>query len=788
MLTRKWFLTTVVCSGLFIAGGMANKAMAQTSMVLQPNSNWAVSKLEATQVGGTPYCALAQRFNNDLILTLARNSHDEGSVAIDFQKVALNNSQSYAVTLKPGFDQNRFFNVRPVSGKALVIRLGKDYAFHDALSRSGQLEVDISGESYNFNLPDLSEGQKKLTECLVNLVEPAAGTSSAPITPMPPQKSYTTASSDNNISSPPAKSAPPALQAMREENMRLRNALERERRIYEDRYMHESQGSNMTAEINEKIRILEMENTQLKQQLAYSPAPPPVEPLSCPKPDNKISKEIKNELSLLRDDNLRLKQGIAAQKAKQALLERQLTEKTASDTSGEAAKDAIMVRLRTHVRQLEEENRALKAASATGAIDTTSVSLAQVRSLEEQLRYVQQDRDKLLGQIESVAQGKEGKLLNISSDNWNLEQASRRFNEAEREIRRLGRELEEQRTHCAMEKKNLEYMLFDPEIAKEEQISKLIQLEKQNIEFEGKVTVLELEQIEYEQKVLLLEQDIAANSNNNTPSEYTARIAMLETELEESRLAALQNTAPTAEFNAIRQERDMLADQKNQLSMEVASLESVLASIQTSTGTPASPPPPVMAEPVSLQNDNNVAYYNEQETYQYQAAAPRAAIAPTATVGNLITATALKAILDQAQVPVQGPISQAEGTAEDSNFVAYSWDTGTSFGSAEQQPLGNINRFDELAHNYLENTRSRCQGDFAAVPVMAEQAGAMRVSSYEIACINAQGGASASVVFYNDGNLFTTIAHEAGLEGMDGAMDIRDRLVNLLMQTQIASR
>ncbi|GEM_PF-2276961 len=1114
MLTRKLLLTTVLCGGLFVAAGTSGVHTAMGATLLQPNSDWAVTSLAATQAGGHPYCALARRFSNNLIFTIARNSQDESSVAIDFQKNALNNTQTYYVVLKPGFGQDRAFNVRPVSGKALVIRLGQDYAFHDALNRSGKLELEMAGEAYSFNISDFSEGQKRLGECLVNLVEPAAGGSSqASMTPVPPpaavapqkrvqeKSSYILAS--GTASPPPATVQAEHIQdsgeaqSLKEENTRLRNALERERRNYEERYMLESQSSSVAAELNEKVRLLDMENRDLRQQLTYKPAP--AEPMVCPAPDagataalesellrlkqenitlkangnvsatlekdltalraenlrlkqagNTGNAALENELALLkqenirlktsgdvsaaletelsalreenlrlkqqgssanvavegeiaslRNENLRLKQDIAAQQAKTTLLEKQIAEKSVPDSTDAAITDA----LRQRVSVLENENRDLKTANAAAAKGggDINVSLAQLRSIEEQLRLVEQDRNKLLKQLEAVDQGKRDSLLDISSDNWDLEQATRRFNEAEREIQRLARQLDEQRTQCSTEKKELEYMLFDPSMATQEQISKLIQLEDKvasaqavldeqkagyelklaelaqqtkggnkeleiaNAEYKEKLAVLEkemasrgnvseeartriasleselatlqqksrsaetalgvqkaehqqkvamltqemaskgdaseasaariaalqtevaasetkaieaekalraqqtefhLKQAEYQQKLAGLQQQLASKGNADQAAQQ--RIATLEGELaslsrvkgeaemalanakaaHQQQLASLQRDAAavqtaSAELDAVRREKDVLMQQKAsaeaenaQLDTKIASLELQLAEIQTAAGEPT-PDPAAEARILQLVQDNEKLVQERDVLKVKQAdlsgkiASLESALAsiPTGSGGTsvassvvagkapiqdfdygsgtdsqykdfgssvqktvepavsasgaLMTASSLQTILGRAQIPAQG-LEQTD--ADESGVVSYSWDTGTLFGSAEQRSLANAGQFDKLAEAYIEKTRSRCQGEFAAVPVMSDQSGPLRVSAYEIACIAGAEGASASIVFQADKGKFTAIAHETGLDGMEEAMDVRDRLVSVLMQTQIVSR
>lgn len=167
---------------LLLCGGAAVAALitgvpsvsAQPVSFLEPSSNWAVSRI-AGNGQGESYCALARRFEKDMVITFARNGEDESSVAVDFQSRRLSREQSYYVSLKPGFGQNRSFNVQPVSDKAVVIRLGKDYAFYDALVRSGRLTIDFGENIYDFDMRDFAAGQQQMAGCLSALIQPAAG-------------------------------------------------------------------------------------------------------------------------------------------------------------------------------------------------------------------------------------------------------------------------------------------------------------------------------------------------------------------------------------------------------------------------------------------------------------------------------------------------------------------------------------------------------------------------------------------------------------------------------------
>lgn len=126
------------------------------------------------------YCALARRFEQGLILTLAKNDKHEISFAIDFPQGNFSANQRYQISLDPGAGEQRKFKVKPASsGKAFVARIGSDQKFISALLRTGYLRVVVENESYNFNLADIDQGQEQLEACLYSGMTPAAGNTNA---------------------------------------------------------------------------------------------------------------------------------------------------------------------------------------------------------------------------------------------------------------------------------------------------------------------------------------------------------------------------------------------------------------------------------------------------------------------------------------------------------------------------------------------------------------------------------------------------------------------------------
>ena len=630
-------MSTTMCGGFFAA-----QAHAET---IRPQGNWAVSKVAAKQPGAMPYCALARRFGNGSVLTFARNGADETSLAVDLPKSALTPTKNYTITFDPGEGESRSYDAQPVSERGIVIRMGRDERFYDALEKTGQLAINVSGESYVFSMPDVKNGTQDLAACLGTQVEPAAGDNAplearmsddlnadllaaeenviAPATKITAQQKNVKAQKTVTVkAAPPALTPEPvkeivaaapvamvdnsALQSLQEENIRLKNALERERRVYEDK-MQQSDNASAAAELNEKLRLLEMENRNLREQAGNAVvAAAPVAPASCT-PDQKNQ----DEIAALKDENNRLKMDLQARQDQIAALE--AAQKSTASDQARAGGDVLALEkragdaelqlagLRDQIARLQAENNTLKnTVSATKVSATSSAeelkgnvaTITKLKALEVQLGDVQAERDRLSKELAGIKNADADGRVKISSDNWNLEQATRRFNEAELEIRRLGSTLEQERAKCAVEKKDLEYMLFDPKIAEKQQIAKLISLEEELAEANQALKQAEsgdkAKLAAFETRVKDLESRIAAENGKVAAAENRAgaleqkvtQLSALEQKLaaRENEMAGLRQKLEAAERSSVAAAEQSASAER--LKQEIASLNAQISTLQ----------------------------------------------------------------------------------------------------------------------------------------------------------------------------------------------------------------
>ncbi|MCD8496830.1 MAG: hypothetical protein LRZ85_01330 [Alphaproteobacteria bacterium] len=175
---RRHFLLSGLAMVLLSTSALGGHALAQKGESMDPVSGW--SSTSVPNKGNSSYCAVARRFNGNVILTLARNMRDETSIALDFDTASFEKGNVFRISLDPGAGEQRSMTVKPTSEKAFVLKLGKDESFYRALLKTGFLRTEIGEKGYNFNLSDIDTGKENLTTCLSQIGAPEVAAASAP--------------------------------------------------------------------------------------------------------------------------------------------------------------------------------------------------------------------------------------------------------------------------------------------------------------------------------------------------------------------------------------------------------------------------------------------------------------------------------------------------------------------------------------------------------------------------------------------------------------------------------
>ena len=132
----------------------------------------------------------------------------------------------------------------------------------------------------------------------------------------------------------------------------------------------------------------------------------------------------------------------------------------------------------------------------------------RMAELESKVESLKSENLQLETELDFAIDASRSEKADISSRNWDLEKASMMHNEAERQVKRLGLQLQKERARHEQEKAELETMLFDPAVTSQEQMAKLSSLELELTEKE--TTLLEQRRL-YEERIRILEGQLNGN-------------------------------------------------------------------------------------------------------------------------------------------------------------------------------------------------------------------------------------------------------------------------------------
>lgn len=383
---------------------------AQSAASFSPVSPWQIKKIHDNKAAGPPYCALARQFRPQSLLTFARNVNEESSLAIDFTTPKFMTDRKYYILLDPGMGMQRAFEVRPVSERAMVIRMGYDPDFFAALESTGYMRVKVGNQLFTYQLPDIVSGTTELQECVLGMMSPAAGPGAQGPQNVNATEMFTPLPEDPpSLSMSAAASTPPVPQTAGYRQMinRLRSQLAELRS--ENRSLIGSLNSVQTA------------------------AGPEAEPLPAPQPasnqkDDIVIQTLMTRVSRLESEKAALQDELSETRRnltgnEEVARYRQQINKLMLENAELQAKvqnvyfsEADIEELTEKIAGLQQDNEALRAAASAAREAADEAGRAQIFQLEEENRLLQQ-RLAEIGDLESMTGALQAKNVRLEKEN-----------------------------------------------------------------------------------------------------------------------------------------------------------------------------------------------------------------------------------------------------------------------------------------------------------------------------------------------------------------------------------
>ncbi len=707
--------------------GVATQAHAETRMMYNPATQWSVSRIADKSQQGNDYCAAAQRFSKDAILTFARNLSSESSLALDFQKPKLNQGRVVSVTLDPGAGVQRFYEVMPASSKAFVVRMGQDDEFFTALEKTGFLRVGIEGNSYNFNLADINEGSFKLNSCVATMVMPAAGDEMDDGQPLEVAQENSGGGNYRYEINMLRKQ----MGEMKSENARLADLIEGGAHVGVPVVDVEAQVPVIDDIMPQEVAATDLQSQEIE--------------------------ELSTQIQALKNENVTLQKQMELATKDDSALQEELQKLLTNNTRMSARLEALQSNKLTTIRPegrpdgfavLKAENASLKKqlTMAQAEILSAPPPSQQVVALQQRITQLEGERAQLIAQNKQLNTELASVYAQTNTDVAQARQVSEYTTKLEAENERLDTALNE-----------APVQVVEPVAAQvaQDEATDLAEIEAQALKRAQKLEAMVPEAGDESVDVALTPEP----GYSRRFDQFTPPIALSQAQRYEQALARdlrHPRRTPAVERHALPEMPIVAHASENPFEdiLEAHVSNDIVPVAVVVLKSPAVEPliETRVIEPVSVKSVQSTAFM-------------------TATSGAVI-----EGLLEGAAVVASAQDIEYVSKASNAMRSVYQWRSDQVYGSAEVKSLVSQGQFDQQVQAYLEQTQNRCEGDFAIVPDSTTQQGDTRIDTYEVACVGASVNSAVSLLFFNQGNMFTAVAHEAPAQDMESAMDIRDRV------------
>lgn len=768
-------------TALMLTGFVATTPAFSQKINLEPMSDWSVNRIDSNAGSSAkPYCVMARRFDNNVILSIAKNDDGQKSMAIDFQTSRLATDRSYQVLLNADDRLVRGFEVRPVSDKAFVIRLGQDRPLFSALKAGSFLTVSYSGEDLRFDTSSFDSGHARLDDCLsknddltvasgsalpaanvgkverasyqaarqVASIEPASGMANAPDIIKPKVKPDSLVSTSTFI----------------KEDSQIR------------RGVHNANQMRKIESLQERIQRLERENGRL------SGAQDQMDML------RDELKDANAEVARLREQTAGLKEANALLRASSERSERELVARIAElrQTNREMQQDIEMYQassdnfrlLSSQKEELTTENRFLREKLAGLEAKSMNSEARQmeidrltslVSSLRSELGGVSRENEELQNALAKsqntiqAAAGTEDMEGCLASNNWDLERATRRYQEAQREIERLGQKLRQQSERYEAEIRSVETQLFSPALASDAQNDRFVEMRKRLMRVSDelkKERVMSKRRVSMlQEKVDMLESELQmARANERRAEEKLAsvrgrlqstqdQLSSTENQImsQRARLARVEREAERTNISG----REVQHDNRNMRPSDDAGRRS-----STRNGGSGSAPPVDLTHTGGAKVDSRSSVRTESDFVSSQDIIN--------ILSGKIDVAAINKLMSELNVSINGQVFKLPA-GNNNKKRSYRWDTGNLLGAADVYGIDSSRQssFNDAVIGYLNRSNSACEGEFSMIKMRHANI-PPRMSLYRTMCEGDMGKTTAkSVLFIGKEDSMGVISHEA---------------------------
>ncbi len=470
MIVKLAQFSSLLIMGMALAGPA--KAADPKDVYFHPVSSWSV-KAAGAAGQGPARCVMGNEFNNGFFLQLTSASGAIETLSLNIRQPAFTPGQTMTAKVSVPGKTSASLPAKAFEPEVMVINMKGQNTLFDAMKSGSVLDIDLDGNVFRFYLTGLAASMPQFTRC-------QGVTAPAPI-----------ASAEPESQKPAAKIEPETKTAEKADEIPL-----------------PAPGETRDVEkVNNKV----LDSDELMAEIAdfAAPSAAPADPAAQKNDDAAPipSAIIKEEETSVSGGTEEKSADIKADEAEEKQAEDKADDAPAITPPPEKITTSIsspkpIITTQKSKAEVDFTDRAMPEKHVESVPAIPPGMDQKMREMENKISLMSQENDQLNAELERTLKASEKERLEVSSENWNLEEATMRYNEAERQLARLGQQIQKERAQCTMEKKELEMMLFDPNVTDQAQLARLSSMEKQ---LEEAKNALESQRASYEEKIRQLQ-------------------------------------------------------------------------------------------------------------------------------------------------------------------------------------------------------------------------------------------------------------------------------------------
>ncbi|MGB4057503.1 MAG: hypothetical protein WBK77_05420 [Alphaproteobacteria bacterium] len=556
-------LSLLATTILSTAAVQANAAVKEPEIHFHPAKPWSVGHKD------TPTdCTVKSEFNNGFVLQLDGSSKWVETFSIDFRQGIFTPGQDYNISLNVPGKANRSLAAKASNPSTLTIPMGAQKDIYQAMRDSAVVDVAIDQNSFRFYLINFTAAAGDFEKCMAGGVVPAAAPSD--MAPAQPKKLQEAAvgknvASQGDLAPPPPNAAPEVIATINESvAMEQKEASGQTAAIVEilpedpkpvvkqipytetvnpgnqqaapktaaapGQNYHKRMSEELAEEMSRNPSIASVEGkaaapaaiaagTEAVAEEKLAPIPSEVQAMAAQKPQAGDDEPFSKRGEIIKTDvapSKTMKNPEITASPVPAPVQQASTKNMKSPES--------VVHRETYKGDVDLTNLDKVEPSAAGGAGEPFAQFAKndpavrgdlradpemlhkISELEAKVAKLQKENASMNQELQGTLQGAQEERVSIASENWNLERATMRYNEAERQLKRLGDQVQRERAACNAEKKDIEAQLFDPKITDQQQLARLAELERKLADAEQK---LQDQQMQFQERARILQSQKA---------------------------------------------------------------------------------------------------------------------------------------------------------------------------------------------------------------------------------------------------------------------------------------